>query len=370
MLSNQVLHISQLNQQHRVGEKRSAAAGEANNTATTVIDLQVQANRHLTINGDRGSVAIAKKARMEVSTDLRPGSDEAAVINPHKEEEVRTVFVSGLPMDVRPRELYNLFRFHPGFEGSTIRMSAKPGKNPTPVGFVTFESREQAKKAITNLQGLKFDPDMPSTLRLEYAKSNTKNKGKPTNNNGHLTQDLTNNHIISYVPQHVNSATPVLSPDILTQQLTGYDLIQSQTPTQLQQFQVAPTLHPLSPAALHHQPAATAHLFTHITGAPLMNLSVANQPTAGSTFTQQAAAISQTLIISNIGPTTSEKELTNIFSRFPGFVKVRLYQQRPTLPFAFVDFVDSNSAAFALNRLQGARLADCSSMRIDYCCTS
>jgi hypothetical protein len=43
-----------------------------------------------------------------------------------------------------------------------------------PVGFVTFASRTDAEQAKQELTGVRFDPDMPQTLRLEFAKSNTK----------------------------------------------------------------------------------------------------------------------------------------------------------------------------------------------------
>ncbi|XP_075288115.1 RNA-binding protein with multiple splicing 2 isoform X3 [Opisthocomus hoazin] len=72
------------------------------------------------------------------------------------EEEVRTLFVSGLPVDIKPRELYLLFR---------------PFK---PVGFVTFDSRAGAEAAKNALNGIRFDPENPQTLRLEFAKANTK----------------------------------------------------------------------------------------------------------------------------------------------------------------------------------------------------
>lgn len=35
--------------------------------------------------------------------------------------EVRTLFVAGLPEDVKPREIYNLFREFPGYESSHLR---------------------------------------------------------------------------------------------------------------------------------------------------------------------------------------------------------------------------------------------------------
>ncbi|KAM9424035.1 RNA-binding protein with multiple splicing isoform X2 [Lates calcarifer] len=64
------------------------------------------------------------------------------------EEEVRTLFVSGLPLDIKPRELYLLFRPFKGYEGSLIKLTSK--------------------------QGVRFDPEIPQTLRLEFAKANTK----------------------------------------------------------------------------------------------------------------------------------------------------------------------------------------------------
>jgi len=91
------------------------------------------------------------------------------------EEEVRTLFVSGLPMDTKPRELYLLFRAYEGYEGSLLKVTSKNGKTASPVGFVTFSTRGGAEAAKADLQqGVRFDPDLPQTIRLEFAKSNTK----------------------------------------------------------------------------------------------------------------------------------------------------------------------------------------------------
>ncbi|RLW03707.1 hypothetical protein DV515_00006244 [Chloebia gouldiae] len=83
--------------------------------------------------------------------------------------EVRTLFVSGLPVDIKPRELYLLFRPFKGYEGSLIKLTSKQ-----PVGFVTFDSRAGAEAAKNALNGIRFDPENPQTLRLEFAKANTK----------------------------------------------------------------------------------------------------------------------------------------------------------------------------------------------------
>ncbi|XP_055984030.1 RNA-binding protein with multiple splicing 2 [Sorex fumeus] len=85
------------------------------------------------------------------------------------EEEVRTLFVSGLPADVRPRELYLLFRPFQGYEGFLIRFISRQ-----PIGFVVFDSRVRAEVAKNALNGICFDPENPQTLKLEFAKANTK----------------------------------------------------------------------------------------------------------------------------------------------------------------------------------------------------
>ncbi|XP_044873773.1 RNA-binding protein with multiple splicing isoform X1 [Mauremys mutica] len=99
-----------------------------------------------------------------------PADKESGAAEPGlPEEEVRTLFVSGLPLDIKPRELYLLFRPFKGYEGSLIKLTSKQ-----PVGFVSFDSRSEAEAAKNALNGIRFDPEIPQTLRLEFAKANTK----------------------------------------------------------------------------------------------------------------------------------------------------------------------------------------------------
>ncbi|XP_046898189.1 RNA-binding protein, mRNA-processing factor 2a isoform X2 [Hypomesus transpacificus] len=105
----------------------------------------------------------------EASLKMSLKSDSETNNNVSIEEEVRTLFVSGLPVDIKPRELYLLFRPFKGYEGSLIKLTSKQ-----PVGFVTFDSRSGAEAAKNALNGIRFDPESPQTLRLEFAKANTK----------------------------------------------------------------------------------------------------------------------------------------------------------------------------------------------------
>ncbi|VIO95283.1 RNA binding protein, putative [Brugia malayi] len=98
-----------------------------------------------------------------------------AVPNITGNEPVRTLFVSGLPMDAKQRELYLLFRSCRGYENSLLRITqSKDGGIASPVGFVTFSSAEDAEIAMKALQSALFDPITGHKIRLEKAKSNTK----------------------------------------------------------------------------------------------------------------------------------------------------------------------------------------------------
>ncbi|XP_075245673.1 uncharacterized protein LOC142339497 [Convolutriloba macropyga] len=103
-------------------------------------------------------------------------NDYSSSFGYNDDEEVRTLFVSGLPMDTKPRELYLLFRNFKGYEGSFLKNTPKLNDTKTyaPVAFVMFDSKLSAEKAKQALQGVRFDPDVAMTIRLEFAKTNTK----------------------------------------------------------------------------------------------------------------------------------------------------------------------------------------------------
>jgi hypothetical protein len=77
-------------------------------------------------------------------------------------EDVRTIFVSGLPHDIRERELHNLLRFMPGYEAS--QMNWKTGG---PQGFALFSTAAHARAVVDTLSGLQFDDAV--VLRAEIA---------------------------------------------------------------------------------------------------------------------------------------------------------------------------------------------------------
>lgn len=80
-------------------------------------------------------------------------------------EDIRTVFISGLPHDVKERELHNLLRFMPGYEAS--QMNWKTGG---PQGFALFSTGAHARAMVDILSGLQFDDGV--LLRAEMAHKN------------------------------------------------------------------------------------------------------------------------------------------------------------------------------------------------------
>jgi hypothetical protein len=60
---------------------------------------------------------------------------------------VRTIFISGLPADVKERELHNLLRWLPGFEAAQINF-----KSEQPMGFALFSTAHYAMAANGMLQ--------------------------------------------------------------------------------------------------------------------------------------------------------------------------------------------------------------------------
>jgi hypothetical protein len=159
----------------------SSAPTNATNSTSSIKSLLKTSLRPQPQPGQTASTTAAlqllhqqqSKAVMESSGNLSQSMDSVNTVP--GEEEVRTLFVSGLPMDTKPRELYLLFRAYEGYEGSLLKVTSKNGKTSSPVGFVTFTTRAGAEAAKQDLQqGVRFDPDLPQTIRLEFAKSNTK----------------------------------------------------------------------------------------------------------------------------------------------------------------------------------------------------
>nr|CAB3469523.1 unnamed protein product [Digitaria exilis] len=114
---------------------------------------------------------------MSLSHRLPPG---AAAVDPYyvyaprpdpQRQGVLTLFVAGLPDDVKPREIHNLFSHRPGFDHCLLEYT---GRGNQAVAFVTFFTHESALSAMTSLNGTVFDPETGDRLHIELAKSTSR----------------------------------------------------------------------------------------------------------------------------------------------------------------------------------------------------
>ncbi|XP_042236465.1 LOW QUALITY PROTEIN: protein couch potato-like [Homarus americanus] len=307
---------------------------------------------------------------MENSNALSQSMDSVNTTAAEEEQfcplsQVRTLFVSGLPMDAKPRELYLLFRAYEGYEGSLLKVTSKNGKTASPVGFVTFSTQAGAEAAKQDLQqGVRFDPDMPQTIRLEFAKSNTKvskpKQQSPPAAAPHPTLVAFTGHLGGMVGgRRVGRGDEYLGPPppppfllAQLQQCIGHQLNPAFFPG-------APDVwpHPLAytaelpgsaaAAGLQHHPALFpalhaqvppplalpyAPMVSHAAGVVMPSPALASP--AGSPHSAHPAAPQHpaaphnppcsTLFIANLGPNVAEHELKDIFSSWvnwehPGF---------------------------------------------------
>ncbi|CAB3410546.1 unnamed protein product [Caenorhabditis bovis] len=266
--------------------------------------------------------------------------------------QVRTLFVSGLPMDAKPRELYLLFRGCRGYEGSLLKMTAKNGKQTSPVGFVTFATQSDAQEARKQLQGVRFDPECAQVLRLELAKSNTKvarPKQSPPPNSAALAA--------AGVPQFLAPLQPsdlgLLDHNALLNdpQLLALTLPHLQAAHALQTaYMPTATLQQLHQQSLYAQLNPAAMVAGH-----------------GLTIGQPTTSACSTLFVANLSSDVNEEQLRAVFKAFAGFTRLRLHNKNGSCV-AFVEYSDLQKATQAMVSLQGFQIAatDRGGLRIEY----
>ncbi|XP_058067880.1 uncharacterized protein LOC131217126 [Magnolia sinica] len=239
-------------------------------------------------------------------------------------DEVRTIFISGLPEDVKERELLNLLRWLPGYEASQVNF-----KGEQPMGFALFSTAQFAMAARDALQEMVFDTEAKSVLHTEMAKKNLFVKRGVVGDSSSFDQskrlrtggDYTHTGYPSPAPFHP-AAPPVWGPQGYITQPAPYDPYGGYPVPQV----AMPTPAPL--------PAPTGY-------APVHNTKD-NPPC-------------NTLFIGNLGENIIEEELRGLFSAQPGYKQMKiLRQERNTV--CFIEFEDVNSATTVHQNLQGAVL--------------
>ncbi|KAJ8764512.1 hypothetical protein K2173_006252 [Erythroxylum novogranatense] len=241
-------------------------------------------------------------------------------------DQVRTLFVAGLPEDVKPREIYNLFREFSGYESSHLRNATQTSQ---PFAFATFVDQPSAVAAMHALNGMVFDLEKGSTLYIDLAKSNSRTKRTRTDDER------------SGLDKKAKVSTPY-SMETLD---PGFGSIH---------------LHGMANSA-HNTigyPPAQSHC----------NFDRASNESASTQSNNSSAPPCPTLFIANLGLSCTEQELNQVFSRCRGFLKLKI-QSTYGAPVAFVDFQDTACSTEALNHLQGTLLYSSplgGGMRLEY----
>ncbi|XP_010259754.1 PREDICTED: cell wall integrity protein scw1 [Nelumbo nucifera] len=252
-------------------------------------------------------------------------------------DEVRTIFISGLPEDVKERELQNLLRWLPGYEASQVNY-----KGEQPMGFALFSTAQLAMAAKDALQDMVFDAESKSVLHTEMAKKNLFVKRGVVADSSSFDQSKRLRTGGDYTHTGYPSPSPFHPPPPPVWGPQGYMAPAPPPYDPYGGYPVPPVPMP-TPAPV---PAPSGY-------APVQNTKD-NPPC-------------NTLFIGNLGENVIEEELRNLFSVQPGFKQMKvLRQERNTV--CFIEFDDVNSATNVHHNLQGAVIPSSGrgGMRIQY----
>nr|XP_029148720.1 uncharacterized protein LOC112748531 [Arachis hypogaea] len=320
--------------------------------------------------------------------------------------EVRTLFVAGLPEDVKPREIYNLFREFPGYESSHLR---NPTNSSQPFAFAVFANQQSAIMAMHALNGMVFDLEKESTLYIDLAKSNSRAKrtridderagsDKKARDHGRL-QILAHFAHVLHSPALAGVSSihmPGMGNSAFNTNTIGYPSAQRSSALLNHSFIMWECLnwgtlslpeekymHHYGMSWFHFVNSSVALAFCAISsylficslssrgnadGNTLNDGVFANLKKCSTPYIPQNSTPCATLFVANLGPSCNEQELMQVFSRYPGFLKLKM-QSTYGAPVAFVDFQDVNNSSEALHNLQGTILHSSAAgegMRLEY----
>ncbi|XP_024385639.1 cell wall integrity protein scw1 isoform X1 [Physcomitrium patens] len=271
------------------------------------------------------------------------------------EEEVKTLFLSGLPDDIKEREIYNLFRNFEGYESCQLKFS---GRGFQIVAFAVFTDQATALKAKEELNGLKFDPQTGAVLHIELARANSRTKRSRSEDGATVAEKRTRGPlgVVGTFAEPGVGATlhmPGLHPSIFND-MPGFP-----PPPR-----VVSTNHWHRTDALISGGGMMAPPFNGQEGISghMMGMVPLPPPAPGSN------PPCSTLFIANLGPSCTEEELSQLLSRYPGFSKLK-YQMKAGQPVAFVEFQDIRCSTQALSALQNSKhlpAVDRGGMRVEY----
>ncbi|KAG8076719.1 hypothetical protein GUJ93_ZPchr0006g44036 [Zizania palustris] len=289
---------------------------------------------------------------MSLSHHLPPQGDPYYVYAPHphpdpQRQGVLTLFVAGLPDDVKPREIHNLFSRRPGFDHCLLEYT---GRGNQAVAFVSFFTHQTALSAMAALNGTAFDPETGDCLHIELAKSNSRKRhggggiyrviDKRINrkegnvdheNTGDEGDDdawgeddggVNDGYGVSEEPSDIEKENSTEKNELPSEQSSGQ-------PRLKQQKGQCPSF---------------------------------DQPDKSSSDIPPCS----TLFLAKLGHSCTEEALKEVLSKQPGFHVLKM-RRHGGMPVAFADFTDIESSTAAMSALQGTVMAsDADGLQIEY----
>lgn len=243
---------------------------------------------------------------------------------------INTLFVSGLPDDVKAREIHNLFRRRGGFDSCQLKYT---GRGNQVVAFATFFNHQSAIAAMHSLNGVKFDPQTGSILHIELARSNSRRKRKPGSG--------------AYVVIDKRTKADTNAQETSSDEGDS----ESDEPSETG-----------NPDSGKNGDLAASKSGETVVGPDNAAASTSEHPEKTGDGGQCS-----TLFIANLGPNCTEDELKQVFSQRPGFNMLKI-RARGGMPVAFADFEEIEQANKAMEELQGSLLpsSDRGGMHIEY----
>eukprot|EP00218_Dolichomastix_sp_CCMP3274_P013700 CAMPEP_0170141788 /NCGR_PEP_ID=MMETSP0033_2-20121228/7224_1 /TAXON_ID=195969 /ORGANISM="Dolichomastix tenuilepis, Strain CCMP3274" /LENGTH=346 /DNA_ID=CAMNT_0010378075 /DNA_START=17 /DNA_END=1057 /DNA_ORIENTATION=- len=284
-----------------------------------------------------------------------------------EDAEVMTVFVSNFPPDVKERELTNLLRWVPGYVA--CQMHSKPSMDGIvrPTGFALFSSREYAQAALDKLVGCPFDASY--TLRCEMAK---KNMLKPVNLGGAPPSSKRPRH--TYDGEDGGAATHA-------QHAPGAQAPPPAAPAGYGAYGAAPQQQAYDPYAGYAQSGYGAYGYGQSGYGGYGGYGsyggyaggYGAQPAAGGGGGGPKSSTSNnppcnTLFVGNLGESVMEAEIHDLFSRYHGFLQIKMVRSSHNDTLAFVQFQDIPTAEVAHDATQNIQLPSCTRgpIRVQY----
>lgn len=245
---------------------------------------------------------------------------------------INTLFVSGLPDDVKAREIHNLFRRRAGFDSCQLKYT---GRGNQVVAFATFLNHQTALAAMHALNGVKFDPQAGSVLHIELARSNSRRKRKPGAGPYVVIDRRTEASANNQETSSDDGGSDNEDPPSVT------DNTDSSNKHDLRTLKSEAVLDPENAVA-----AANEQLEKTI---------------------DESVQPCSTLFIANLGPNCTEDELKKVLSQYPGFNTLKL-RAKGGMPVAFADFEQIEQATKVMTDLQSSLLpsSDRGGMHIEY----